>query len=261
MKLFSYTYKSVVSLMLLATLLYSCQSQDPDVVSLDKLDKAFDVSKFYAPKIKKTESMLASDVKNMDKKALKEAFETAMFKKDTLAIFNSEGSLPTPFYLESTASWGTRRLKPLKIFGYRYTTVSYNSEKDTLATLNGVAFPAVTMAENNRGKFAYLYATKTSKNKADFQHIEGFLQKTYTPLKISEEAGSGIKGWESPDLYYFLIKKDRTEEQIFSFGESEEEGPATTAISDILLEIYSKEYIQEMRKEQAYLREYIPLTK
>ncbi len=205
--------------------------------------------------------MLASDVKEMDKKALKEAFETAMFKKDTMAIFDSEGSLPTPFYLESTSGWGTRKLKPKKYYGYRYTTVSYNEKKDTLAMLNGVAFPALAMAEDNDGKFAYLYATKTSKNKTDYQRLQDFLQKTYTALHISEEAGSGVKGWESQDFYYFLTKKDRTEEEIFSFGESEDERPTTTAISDILLEIFSKEYIQDMRKEQVYLRDYIPVVK
>lgn len=261
MKLFSSIHKSLLFSLLLLTLLYSCQSQDPDVVFLDKLDKSFDVSKFYAPKIKKTESILASDVNNMDKKALKEVFETAMFKKDTMAIFDSEGSLPTPFYVESTSGWGTRKLKPKKYYGYRYTTVSYNEEKDTLAMLNGVAFPSLAMGENNDGKFAYLSASKTSKNMADFQNLQNFLQKAYTPLNLSKEAGFGVKGWESPEFYYFLTKKDRTEEQIFSFGESEDEGPTTTAISDILLEIFSKEYIQDMRKEQVYLKDYIPVFK
>lgn len=260
MKLFSSIHKSILFSLLLSTLLHSCQSQDPDVVLLDKLDKTFDVSKFYAPKIKKTESILASDVKNMDKKAIKEVFETAMFKKDTMAIFDSEGSLPTPFYLESTSSWGTRKLKPKKYYGYRYTTVSYNEEKDTLAMLNGVAFPSLAMGENSDGKFAYLYAGKTSKNMADFQNIQNFLQKKYTALNIAEETGSGVKGWESPDFYYFLTKKDRTEEEIFSFGESEDDKPTTTAISEILLEIFSKEYIQDMRKEQVYLKDYIPVA-
>jgi len=129
--------------------------------------------------------MLASDVKEMDKKALKEAFETAMFKKDTIAIFDSEGSLPTPFYLESTSGWETRKLKPKKYYGYRYKTVSYNEEKDTLAMLNGIAFPALAMAENKDGKFAYLYASKISKNKTDYQSLQNFLQKNiYSPQHI-----------------------------------------------------------------------------
>ncbi|CAM3496938.1 hypothetical protein [Sphingobacterium prati] len=260
MKLFN-SHKWILSLLLLSTLLYSCQFEDSDVLFLDKLDKSFDVSKFYAPKIKKSESMLASDVKNMNKQELKKVFETAIFKKDTIAIFDSEGSLPAPFYLESTSGWGTRNVKPKKYYGYRYTTLSYNEEKDTLAMLNGVVFPAVTMGENNDGKFDYLYASKTSKNKADFQNLQDFLQKTYTPLKISEEVGFGIKAWESPYFYYFLTKKDRKEELIFSFGEPEVERPPTTDVSDILLEIFSKEYIQEMRKERVYLREYIPVVK
>ncbi|ULT24260.1 hypothetical protein KUH03_35395 [Sphingobacterium sp. E70] len=125
--------------------------------------------------------MLASDVKEMDKKALKEAFETAMFKKDTIAIFDSEGSLPTPFYLESTSGWETKKLKPEKYYGYRYTTVSYNEDKDTLAMLNGVAFPALAMAENKDGKFAYLYATKTSKIKLITRVFRIFYKKHTQP--------------------------------------------------------------------------------
>ncbi|WP_157626135.1 hypothetical protein [Sphingobacterium sp. B29] len=174
---------------------------------LEKLDRTFNASKFYGPKIKRSEELLHADVKSMDKKELKEVFETAIFKKDTLAIFNSEGSLPTLFYIESTAAWGTRKLKPVKDFGYRYTTVSYNEEKDTLAVLNGVSFPALTMAEDKNGELVYLYALKTSKNKDDFQNIYNYLQNSFTKLTLQDDAGSGIKGWENKDFYYFLHKK------------------------------------------------------
>ncbi len=247
-------------LVLLSTLLYSCQSQNPDSVVLEKMDKTFNVSKFYEPKIKRSEELLRADIKKMNKKELKEAFGTAMFRKDTLAIFNSEGSLPSPFYVESTAVWGTRKLKPVKDFGYRYSTVSYNEEKDTLAMLNGVSFPALTMGEDKKGEFAYLYAMKTSKNKGDFQDLYNYLQKNYKALRLPEDAGNSIKAWENKDFYYFLIKKNRREEQIFSFGEEENDNPATTDITDIRLEIYNKIYIENMRKEQVYLPDYIPLT-
>jgi len=261
MKPFHFLYYSICCLILLSGMLYSCQSQNPDRVILEKLDRTFNASKFYGPKIKRSEELLHADVKSMDKKELKEVFETAIFKKDTLAIFNSEGSLPTLFYIESTAAWGTRKLKPVKDFGYRYTTVSYNEEKDTVAILNGVSFPALTVAEDKNGEFAYLYALKTSKNKDDFQNIYNYLQNTFTKLKLQDDAGSGIKGWENKDFYYFLHKKNRREEQIFSFGEDEDDKPTTTDITDIRLEIYSKIYIQNMQKEQVYLPDYIPIIK
>jgi len=260
MKPFHFLYQSASCLILLSGLLYSCQSQNPDRVILEKMDKTFSVSKFYDPKVRRSEELLHADVKKMDKKELKEAFETAMFKKDTLAIFNSEGSLPTPFYMESTGVWGTRKLKPVKDFGYRYTTVSYNEEKDTLAMLNGVSFPALTMAEDKSGEFAYLYGTKASKNKDDFQHLYNYLQKTYKKLELPEDAGGAIKGWENKDFYYFLIKKNRREEEIFSFGEDEDDTQTITDIADIRLEIYNKIYIENMRKEQVYLPDYIPIA-
>ncbi len=256
---FHFLNQRAFCLILLSILLYSCQSESPSSVILEKMDKTFNVSKFYEPKIQRSEKLLHADVKKMDKKELKEAFGTAMFKKDTLAIFNSEGSLPTPFYIESTAVWGTRKLKPLKDFGYRYSTVSYNEEKDTLAMLNGVTFPALTMGESKNGEFAYLYAMKTSKNKDDFQDLHSYLNKNYKGLVFSEDVGSSIEGWENKDFYYFLIKKNRREEQIFSFGEEENDNQKTTDIIEIRLEIYNKIYIENMRKEQVYLPDYIPL--
>lgn len=260
MKPFHFLYQSACCLLLLSGMLYSCQSQNPDRVILEEMDKTFNASKFYDSKIKRSTELLHADVKNMNKKELKEVFETAIFKKDTLAVFNSEGSLPTPFYIESTAVWGTRKLKPVKDFGYCYTTVSYNEEKDTVAILNGVSFPALTVTEDKNGQFAYLYAMKTSKNKNDFQNLRNYLQKTYKELKPLNHSGSGLEGWESKDFYYFLLKKNRREEQIFSFGEDEEDKPTTTDITDIRLEIYTKIYIENMRKEQVYLPDYIPLT-
>ncbi len=258
MRPFHFLFQATSCLIFLSGILYSCQPKNGDRVILEKMDKTFNVSRFYEPKIKRSEELLHADVKNMDKKRLKEIFETAIFKKDTLATFNSEGSLPTAFYLESTGGWGTRKLKPVKNFGYRYTTVSYNEEKDTIALFNGVSFPSLTMAEDQGGKFAYLNAMKSSKNSDDFDKIHRYLQKNYRALKLQNDVGGSIEGWESEDFYYFLLKKNRREEQIFSFGEDEDNKPAITEIVDIRLEIYGKMYIQTMRKEHVYLPDYIP---
>lgn len=237
--------------------LVACQGIDSDVFSLDTFDKTFDVSKFYRPKIRKSQEILSTDFKHMDKKQIKEAFGTAIFRKDTLAIYDSEGSLPTPYYLESTSGWATRNLKPIKFFGYSYKTIAYHEEKDTLALLHGIPFPAIAMAESMDGKFAYLYANKTSKNKTDYQHIKAFLQANFTPLKVEENIESERCGWENDDFYYFLSKKNKNEEVIFSFGE-DEDLPKMTSVTTILLEIFNKEYISEMIKNQVYLPPYIP---
>jgi hypothetical protein len=259
MKLFGVIYTRIFQLLFVAVFFYCCQLAESDIIALDQLDRTFNVSKFYAPKIRKTKELFALDVKTMDRSTLKEAFGTPIFKKDTLAIFDTHGSLPTPFYLESTSGWETKKLKPQKYFGYRYTTLFHHEEKDTLAILNGVTFPALTMAESSAGKFAYLYATKTSKNRTDFAAISDFLQKTYKPVQLAADAGLGIRGWESKDFYYFLIKTDRREEQIFSFGEAEDNSPTIKNVSAILLEIVDKEYIRQMRQEKVYLPVYYPL--
>ncbi|MCW8311523.1 hypothetical protein K7A41_09840 [Sphingobacterium sp. InxBP1] len=260
MKLIDATCKNIFALLSGFTLFISCQSEGPKIIALEQLDKTFNVSAFYIPKVKKTAEILALDVKSLDKSELKEVFETATFKKDTLAFFDTQGSLPTAYYLESTSNWETRNRKPHKYFGYRYTTVSYHEDKDTLAVLNGVAFPAVSMAESEDGQFAYLHATKSSKNQTDYAKIRSFLQEQYKPLPVTADVSTGISGWESEDFYYFLSKKERKEEQIFSFGEEAGEENTSVNISDILLEIYSKTYIQRMREEKAYLRDYIPVV-
>lgn len=257
MNLIRFIARNVAIIVFIVLFLIACQERGADVVLLDKLDKTFDVSKFYRPKIRKSQQILSIDFKHMDKNQIKEAFGTAIFRRDTLAIYPSEGSLPTPYYVESTSGWATRNLKPIKFFGYCYKTIAYHEEKDTVAILHGIPFPSVAMAESMDGKFAYLSASKTSKNKKDYQDIKSFLQANFTPLKVEENIESERCGWENNDFLYFLSKKNKNEEVIFSFGE-EDDSPKVTSITTILLEIFNKEYIQEMIKDQVYLPPYIP---
>lgn len=250
-------HKKVVSSIILLNLFYSCQSQDSKVVQLDTFDKTFKVDKFYQPRLGKTDEILSSDVKKMDKKAAKKALETAMFSKDTLAFYKTNGRLPAEFYVESTNDWMTRKDKPIKYFGYQYSTVAYDSAKDSLAILNKVVFPSLSMTENNKGEFAYLTATKTSKNKSDFSNILSFLQKNCTRVNIEDTSSDKISCWENKDFYYILSNEDRKEE-VISYDSSGNRNSKTTDATDIRLHIYSKDYVRAMRNENVYLPDYLP---
>lgn len=224
---------------------------------IDKLDKTFNVSKFYQSRLQKTNQLLSSDVEKMDKDAAFKALQTAMFAKDTLAYYPTEGRLPSEFYVGETSDWMARNKKPIKYFGYKYRTVAYDESKDTLAILNKVAFPALNMAENNKGEFAYLSATKASRNKKDFLNLMDYLKKNTTVVKLEENPSEGITFRENKNFYYLLSKKDGKEEDIISFDASGNKNSKIVDVSDLRLEIYSKDYIQNLRKEKAYIPEYI----
>lgn len=253
--------KRIFYTVILLSLFNSCQSQDSKVVLIDKLDKNVNVSQFYEPKLKKTDELLSSDIKKMDKKAAKKALETAMFTKDTLAFYKSNGRLPSEFYVESTNDWMSRKEKPVKYFGYRYSTVAYDEEKDTLAILNKVAFPSLAMTENNKGEFVYLLATKTSKNKNDLANILSFLKKNCTPVKVEDDSSDKASCWEDKNFYYVLSAKDGQKEETLSFDHSGNKNSKTVDVTDIHLKIYSKDYVQTMRNEKAYLPDYLPAAK
>ncbi|NML71695.1 hypothetical protein HHL23_18105 [Chryseobacterium sp. RP-3-3] len=250
--------KKIISSVILLNLFYSCQSQDSKVVLIDKLDKTFDVSSFFKPRLQKTDELLSTDVKKLDKNAAKKALQTAMFAKDTLAFYQSNGRLPTEFYLESTNDWMSRKEKPVKYFGYKYHTVAYDETKDTLAILNKVAFPALDMTENNKGEFVYLNAHKTSKNKNDTSNLLSFLQKNFTRVTIEDNSSDEISCWENKDFYYILSKEDGQEEEILSYDLSGNKNSKITDITDIRLQVYSKDFIQTLRNEHAYIPDYIP---
>ncbi|KFF15198.1 hypothetical protein [Chryseobacterium sp. JM1] len=253
--------KKIFSTVILLNLFYACQSQDSKVVLIDKLDKSFKVAQFYEPKLKKTDDLLSSDVKKMDKKAAKKALETAMFAKDTLAFYPSNGRLPSEFYVESTNDWMSRKEKPVKYFGYAYSTVAYDEEKDTLAILNKVAFPSLGMTENNKGEFVYLVATKTSKNKNDVANILSFLKKNCTRVNIEDQSSEKISCWEDTNFYYVLSATDEKKEEILSYDLSGNKISKMVDVTDIRLKIYSKDYVQTMRNEKAYLPDYLPNRK
>lgn len=244
--------------MVLLNLFYSCQSQDSKVVLLDQLDKSFDVSGFYKVRLQKTDELLSADVKKMKKEEAKKALQNALFAKDTLAFYQSNGRLPSEFYLESTNDWMTRKEKPVKYFGYRYKTVAYDEAKDTLAILNKVPFPALTMTEDNKGKLVSLNATKTSKNKKDLSNILSFFQKTCTRLKTEDRPAEGTSYWENKDFYYHLSGKNGKEEEILSYDVSGNKKSKIVDITEIRLEIYSKDFIRTLRDEHAYIPDFIP---
>lgn len=244
---------------ILLNFFYSCQSQDSKVVLIDQLDKTFNVSTFYKVRLEKTDEILSSDIKKMDKNAAKKALQTAMFAKDTLAFYQSNGRLPAEFYLESTNDWMTRKEKPTKYYGYQYKTVAYDETKDTLAILNKVAFPVLNMTENNKGEFAFLSVNKTSKNKNDILNILSFLKKNSTRVHTEDESSDETSCWENKDFYYLLSQKDEKQEEILSYDQSGNKNSKIIDVTDIRLKIYTKEFIQTMRNEKAYLPDQIPV--
>ncbi|MCQ9635700.1 hypothetical protein MP477_12080 [Chryseobacterium sp. WG23] len=251
----------ILPFMVLLLFLDSCQAQDTNILLIDQLDKTFSVSKFYQSRLQKTNEILSTDLKKMNKNAALKALETAMFEKDTLAFYASEGRLPSDFYLESTNDWMSRKKKPVKYFGYQYKTVAYDEAKDTLAILNKVVFPSLDMAENNKGEFAYLNANKASRNKNDFSDLLSFLQKNSKRVPIEDSSSEKVSCWENENFYYILSKKEGKEEEILSFDHSGNKNSKMIDISNIRLAIYSKEYIQTLKKEKAYIPEYIPVFK
>lgn len=253
-------HKKLIAPVILLNFFYSCQSQDSKVVQLDTFDKTFKVDQFYQPKLEKTDKILSSDVKKMGKEAAKKALETAMFAKDTLAFYKTNGRLPAEFYVESTNDWMTRKEKPLKYFGYQYSTVAYDETKDSLAILNKVVFPSLSMTENTKGEFAYLTASKTSTNNTDFSNILSFLQKNGTRVNIEDDSSGKSSCWENKDFYYLLSKEDKKEEAI-SYDSSGNRNSKTTDVTEIRLYLYSKDYVRAMRNENVYLPDYLPKGK
>lgn len=251
----------ILPFIVLSLFLDSCQAQDTDILLIDQLDKTFSVSKFYQSRLQKTNEILSTDLKKMDKNAALKALETAMFEKDTLAFYTSEGRLPSDFYLESTNDWMSRKKKPVKYFGYQYKTVAYDEAKDTLAIVNTVVFPSLDMAENNKGEFAYLRASKASRNKNDFSNLLSFLQKNSKRIPIEDSSSEEVSCWENKNFYYILSKKDGKEEEILSYDHSGNKNSKMIEISNIRLNVYSKEYIQTLGKEKAHIPEYIPAPK
>lgn len=228
----------------------SCHSQDQKFVDLTKISNDFDVSGFYHNKVKKTNETIATDPKSMDKKKALALLDDPFFMKDTLGYFKTEGRLPADLALEPTNDWMLRNKKPTEIFGYRYKTVAYNPEKDTLAILNTVSFPKMDMVEDLKGNLMYLKVEKTSKNSAEFNKIKDYISKVGKKIEVDDSAPNASY-WEGELFYYTLSNKDNKEEEI-TYDSQGNRLAKSMDVTEITLAMYEKSYIKKMEDLHIY---------
>lgn len=229
----------------------SCHSQDQKFVDLEKISLKFNVSSFFENKLKKTEEILATKVEGLDKKKALTLLDNPFFAKDTLGFYPSEGRFPTALYLEATSDWMSRNKKPTELFGYRYKTVAYDPEKDTLAILNTVAFPTMNMAEDKKGNLMYLDVSKTAKNQSDFTKIKDYLEKNCNKVKV-DDPEENMSYWENEHFFYKLTGKENKEEEILSYDNLGNKKTRSISVTDINLVMYTKTYIEKMKEQKIY---------
>lgn len=225
-----------IGMLLLILISSSCQSQVHKFVDLERITSDFNFGDFFQNKLKKTEEILATKVEHLDKKKAMDLLDNPFFVKDTLGFYKSEGRFPTELYLGTVSDWMSRNKKPTEIFGYEYRTVAYSEDKDTLATLNNVAFPKLNAVENKSGDLMYLKADKSSKKQSDYVKIKGYLEKNCKKLDIDGDENTSY--WQNEKFFYTLTKTDRKEGDV--------------DVTDISLSIYEKSYVQKMEELKIY---------
>lgn len=239
--------------LLLLPFISSCHSQSDKFVDLGKISTKFNVSVFFENKLKKTEEVMNTDVKKLDKKKVLSLLNNPLFAKDTLGFYDTEGRFPTDLYLEATNDWMTRKKKPTEIFGYGYKTVAYNEDLDTLAILNTVVFPKMNMVEDRNGNLMYLKTGKTSKKQSDYIKIKDYLEKNCKKIEV-EDGDQNTNYWEDENFFYALAKNEKTEEDILSF-DSQGEGDKNTEkvkVIELSLAMYTKSFIKRMEELKIY---------
>ncbi len=232
-------------------MLSSCHSQNNKLVDLGKISNDFDVSAFYQNRVKKTQEIISTDPKSLDKESALKLLDNPFFVKDTLGYYETEGRFPTKLSLESTNDWMVRNKKPTEIFGFGYKTVAYNQEKDTIAILNTVPFPKVDMVEDSRGKLMYLRAEKTSKNAADFNKIKDYISKNCKQVSVDDD-DQNVSYWEGEFFYYALSKKESKEEEIISYDAEGQKNARSVDVTEITLSMFEKSYISKMEDLHIY---------
>lgn len=205
--------------------MHSCSAQMEKVVNLATITTDFNVAKFYKPKLESTNETLAKDPKKIDKEEASKLLDNQFIAKDTLCYFKDEMErLPGDMYIASKSDWMSRKLKPVKTFGYAYKTVAWSEENDTIAVLNHVYFPKVDMIESENGDLVLITASKSDLKQPVIDQLEKFLKSKYKAGKSSESDFSRekISDWEDDKFIYRLIKMEKTY-SVSSGGESRSE--------------------------------------
>ncbi|MDQ0593583.1 hypothetical protein QFZ37_001952 [Chryseobacterium ginsenosidimutans] len=242
--------KIKICLLSVSFIFSSCHSQDSKYVDLEKISDNFDVSAFYKNRLKKTNDIISTNPKNLDKKTALKLLDNAFFIKDTLGYYKTEGRFPTELFLESTNEWMVRNKKPVEIFGFGYKTVAYDPDKDTLAILNTVSFPKIDMVEDKKGNLMYLEVGKTAKNIAEFNKIKDYISKNCKKITVDDN-DQNVSYWEGKFFYYYLSKEDNKEEEI-SYDSQGNKKSKWKEVTEIRLAMFGKSYIKKMEDLRIY---------
>lgn len=228
----------------------SCHYQELKFVALDSLSNNFDVSSFFDKRLKQTEKILAIDPKKIDKKEALKLLDNPFFVKDTLGLFKTDGGFPTELSLQATNYWISRNKKPTEIFGYEYKTVAYNEKNDTLAILNSVVFPKISMAEDKKGNLIFLEVSKTSKILTDYEKVKKYFEKNCRKV-IVENDDTNISYWAN-DHFFFQLTKEEIKEEISSYDSQGNKNLKQIDVTKIDLAIYEKSYVKRMQEKNIY---------
>lgn len=241
-------FQNKICFSLLLFIYTGCQTQNLKLVDLEKISNEFDVHGFYQKKIIKTNEILSTDPKTLDKAEAKTLFlNSSFFEKDTLAFYKSDGRFPTKLCLNPTNDWMSRNQKPTEIFGYKYKTVMYSEEKDSLAILNTVVFPKMDMAVDKKGKLMYVDVSKTSKISTDYEKIKNYLEKNCKKVNIKDDH-LNVSYWENVTFYFILTRKENKEEEILSYDLEGNKKSKMIDVTDINLVMFNKSYINKMEE-------------
>ncbi|TDG36436.1 hypothetical protein EZJ43_07915 [Pedobacter changchengzhani] len=202
---------NIILLSVITLSLSSCSAQEEKIVNLANITTNFNVAKFYNQKLKTTNETLAKDPKKIDKEEASKLLDNPFIVKDTLCYFK-DGQSSDRIYIDSKSGWTTKKLKPIKTFGYAYKTVAWSEETDTIAVLNTVYFPKVDMIESEDGDFVMVKASKSEMKQAVIDTLERFLKSKYKVGKASKSDFSGekISDYQNEDFIYRLVKMEKT---------------------------------------------------
>ncbi len=193
--------------------LSSCSAQDEKIVNLATVSTSFNVSKFYKNKLKLTTETLAKDPEKLDKAEALQLLNNPFIVKDTLCYFKDESDLSSgDLFIASKSDWSSRKLKPVKTFGYAYNTAAWSEERDTIAVLDHIYFPKVKMIESENGDLVLITASKSDIKQATIDKLESFLNKKFKAGKSSKSDFSGeqISDWENEEFIYRLVRMLKT---------------------------------------------------
>ncbi|WP_026976843.1 hypothetical protein [Flavobacterium tegetincola] len=204
---------NIIILSVIILSLASCSAQDEKIVNLANITTDFNVAKFYKEKLETTNETLAKDPKKIDKEDASQLLDNPFIIKDTLCYFKDVMErLPGDMYIASKSDWMSRKLKPIKNFGYAYKTVAWSEENDTIAVINQVYFPKVDMIESENGDLVLITASNSTIDEAGIKKLETFLKSKYKVGKTSESDFSHekVSDWQNEDFIYRLVKMEKT---------------------------------------------------